>query len=128
MTAFLLSLMAASLAGCGDDYEHERLGPDSERFRGVSQMLSELRAAGEAGFDGMIDRHGAPNLPPQRRTALAAALRQLIEAEQAELIRMDAFGENVYRATFRLSIDGEERTTAMLLIETDDGLRWAGMN
>jgi hypothetical protein len=127
-TALLLSFLVAGLGGCSDDYQHERLGPDSQRFQQVSQMLDAIRAAGPDGLDGIVDRHGVGDLSTERRTALQAALRQLAIADEARLVRMDAFGEDVYRATFELSMDGETSTASMLLVETSAGLRWAGMN
>lgn len=123
LTLYLLLMMT----GCSDDYEHERLGPDAKRFKQAAAMLTELRTAGLDGLEALIARAGA-DLPLERRSALTAALRQLIEADDAELIRMDAFGESVYRATFRLTADEGETTAAMLLVETPEGLRWAGMN
>jgi hypothetical protein len=126
-------LLAAALlvCGCGDDYPHRRMRKDSPRAAQVAEMLRRLREGGPDGLEEAMRRDGAPDLEPARRTALRAALRQLVEAESAEIVRVDEFGENVYRATIELKTPAGPKTTAMLLVAPEGQgapLRWAGAN
>ena len=91
-------------------------------------MLTALREAGADGLDETIRRDGAAGLDDARAGALRAALLQLIEATEVRLKTVDSFGENVYRAGFSVTSDGDERKMHLLLIVSDGELRWAGPN
>ncbi len=125
----LLAALAATTAGCRDEYAHERLDGRSPRFVKVAEMLASLRAAGESGFDAACDEQTAEGLDKNRRLAVRLTLRQLSDAKKVELLRVDRFGENMYRATIGYAWQGEKRTIALLLFaDGEDNLRWAGRN
>ncbi len=128
----LLAAAAMLTAGCGEEYAHRRMRKDSPRAAQVAEMLQRLRAGGAEGLEEAVRRDGAAGLEPKRREALLAALRQVVEADEAELERVDEFGRNVYRATIRLTAGGEQKTVAMLLVvpegESGERLCWAGRN
>ena len=114
--------------GCSQKYDQKHPGPDSPRGQEVARMLSALREAGGDGLDETIRRDGAAGLDDARAGALRAALLQLIEATTVRLKTVDSFGENVYRAGFRVTSDGDDRKTHLLLVVSDGKLRWAGPN
>jgi len=114
--------------GCSQKYDRKRPGPDSPRGQEVARMLSALREAGGDGLDETIRRDGAAALDDMRAGALRAALLELVEARSVELETLDRFGENVYRAGFRVASGRDERKTHLLLVVSDGELRWAGPN
>ena len=114
--------------GCSQNYDRKRPGPDSPRGQEVARMLTALREAGGDGLDETIRRHGAAGLDDARAGALRAALLELVEARSVELETLDRFGENVYRARFRVASGRDERKTHLLLVVSDGKLRWAGPN
>jgi len=122
-------LAGALLAACSEKYAHSELGDDSPEARTVRQMVADLREAGEAGLDRLIERDGAGGLTGDQAAALRATLASIVQAERVELKRMDRFGEKVYRATLGLHADGSESELFVLLVAAPDGrLRWAGRN
>ena len=125
-TSLLAGLLLAP--GCSKKYDHRQLGPDSPRGREVRRMLAALREAGRDGLDQTMRRDGAGGLDRQRAEALRAALAELIDARSVELATVDRFGENVFRAGFRVAAGGRERTVYFLLVAGDGRLRWAGRN
>ena len=117
------------LAGCSGDHKHSRLGLDSPEAARIRQMVENLRTAGEAGLDRIIQTDAATGLPESKAKMLRGTLLELIEADSVELKKIDEFGSNVLRAIFELKADGETSTLATLLIVNDDDqIRWAGRN
>ncbi len=119
--------LAAALAGCSEEYHRRDLSLDSPEARQIRQMVRRLRAAGEDGLDDYISAEGAENLTDQQRRGLRAALGEIIAAEKVELVRLDTFGENVYRAGFDLTGRNRQRVF-FLIIDKGDKLLWAGKN
>ncbi len=121
-------IAAALLAGCSDEYAHERIERGSPRFERARAMIAALREDSGADDDATLQTQIAGDLAEEQRTRVSAALKRLAEAAEAKLIRMDRFGKGVFRATIRLKEDGREYTLAMLLVAEADALRWAGRN
>ena len=125
-----LAVAAAwTLAGCPKPYGHRRLEGDCPQAAEVRDMLKVLRERGESGLPKTLRESAASGLDASQTQALQAALKELIQADSAELARIDRFGSNVYRATFRVSRDAKTTDAALLLVTGDGGrLRWAGPN
>jgi len=119
-------LWALLLSGCSSqDYQQQPLTPDSPTGREIQQMLDALAETDAEALERYIDRYGATDLNDQQTRGLTAALRSLAGG-QPRLSKLDRFGDNVVRAGIE---PAEGRPLVwMLLIETDDGLRWAGPN
>lgn len=126
-TAMLLLPAGLLGVGCGEDYAQQRMDEQSEAFRQVQGMT---RGARQDGLEQTLATTAAPGLSAPQRQALAATLRQIIQAEDARVLRVDAFGPEVYRATFELTTDAGRKETAVLLVAPDDDgkLYWAGKN
>ena len=125
LTALTGAILVA--AGCEKTYEHERLGPDSERFGHIDRMIRELREDG-ADPETVIARQVAAGLDEGRLAMLRATLQQVARADEATLQRVDAFGRDTYRATVKLSSGPAARTVAMLIGSGDGRLYWMGTN
>lgn len=124
-------LVAAGLlmvAGCRKEYGQEKLGPDSPVGRKVRAMIDAARRAGESKLDHTAARQVADKLTSVQSASAAAMLRDIVLAAKVELRKLDRFGENVYRASLRLTLPDEVKTVHALLVETDGELRWAGPN
>ena len=119
----LLLVLCVAFVGCANDHEHRKVGKESSEFLAVAGMLKHLRAegAGRALAD-----NGAPGLGGARKAALLAALQQLDEAETIELLAVDEFGPQVYRATFQ--INGEQNSSMLLVCPDGKKFYWAGNN
>ncbi len=124
---WLAVLLSAAIGGCSQKYRRSDLGPDSEQVKQVCAMVGRLRDAGSAGLDEYIAAEGAENLSDQQRKGLRSALEKIIEADEVELVRMDKFGENVYRVGFDLTGRNRQRVF-FLIIDKGDKLLWAGKN
>lgn len=129
----ILTLLAGTflLAGCGDDYGQDSLGPDSPEFRAIAKMLQDLRASGEQGLAEQIRQNGASGVSPE---ILEATLLELLNPDEVTLVSLDRFGEKTYRAIFRCESDDdsdesdESKDLVILLVTPDDDNRfyWAG--
>jgi len=119
----LLLVLCVALVGCDSNHEHRKIGKDSPEFRTVAGMLKHLRAEGA---DRALADNGARGLGDARKGALLAALQQLDEAKTIELLAVDEFGPQVYRATFQ--IDGEQNFSMLLVCPDGKEFYWAGKN
>ena len=128
-SVFFAALMGGLVAaGCSKEYEQNRIDGDSPRAAEVRSMIASLREGGTDGVEDHLRRYAASDLTDARTAALRATLREIVNAEAAELERLDRFGDDVYRASLRLTSGGRARTLLVLLVETDGALRWAGRN
>jgi hypothetical protein len=121
-------LLALCLAGCGKDYDQKKLGKDSAQGRQVQAMVQTLRDGGEKGLTAAMAQQAAAGLSGSQTQALRLSLMELLRAGSVELERIDQFGPSVIRATFVLTTGGAKRSAALLLVEKEGQLRWAGRN
>lgn len=91
-------------------------------------MIASLREGGTDGLEEHLRQYAVSDLTDARTAALRATLMEIVNAEAAELARLDRFGDDVYRASMRLTSGVRTRTFPVLLVETDGALRWAGRN
>lgn len=123
------AIAALALTGCSKSYEHRRLDGDDPQVDQVRHLLQALREQDEEHLPGVVREQAAAGLTTAQEQALQAALSELAQAESVHLVRLDAFGDRVRRATFRRTNRGQSTDEAMLLIADADGrLRWAGPN
>ncbi len=128
-SVFFAALVGGLVAtGCSKEYEQDRIDGDSPRAAEVRSMIASLREGGTDGVDEHVRRFGASDLTDAQTAALRATLREIVNAEAAELERLDRFGDDVYRASLRLTSGRQTRALLVLLVETDGALRWAGRN
>ncbi len=123
----LIAVFVAGM-GCSKEFKHQGLGMDSPQAAEVKQLLDGLRKGGQSGLDETIRQRGASGMNPQQAQVLRASLMELVTADKVELVRVDEFGDKIIRGTFKLDTAGKESTVAFLLVQEDDGLRWAGRN
>jgi len=121
----VLAAMAFS-TGCRKEYARDRLGADSGPAGEVRGMIDALRGAGQGRLDEMMQRQAADGLNSNQRAALRAALDGLIAADKVELLQVDRFGDEVYRASLLLSSTDKTTTVYLLLVMKDARLLWAG--
>lgn len=122
------SLVLAVLGGCSREYEQERLDSDDSRAEQVRRMIAELRSADEAELAQRVRSQAISDLDERQLAALRSGLEQVATAESAELLRLDRFGKDVFRATIELHDAGGSRQLSMLLVPRDDRLCWAKRN
>lgn len=122
------SLIALATIGCAARYERSDVGVDSDEGRAVVKMLAELRAAGPAQVGNFIIDHAAGQLTAEQSAGLKATLTQFAAASTAQLVSLDRFGPEVYRAGIKLTDVRGTQTIFMLLVRTGGKLRWAGAN
>ena len=123
------AVAALALTGCSKSYEHRRLGGNDPQADQVRRLLQALREQDEEHLPAVVREQAAANLTTAQEQALQTALRELAQAESVHLVRLDAFGDQVRRATFRRTNRGRSTDEAMLLITDADGrLRWVGPN
>jgi NAD-dependent DNA ligase len=125
--ALLLAVVAAA-AGCSDEYEHRRLDAEDARTVEVREMVRALRSAGPDDLAPLAAAQSVPDADQRQAAALRQSLEQIASAEAAELLRLDRFGEDVYRAILELREAGRERKVSLLLVPADGELRWAKRN
>lgn len=117
------------VVGCSDEYEHRRVNADDARSEEVREMIAALRSADGDELSQRIRAQALDELHDHQFAALRDVLEEVAAAERAELMRMDRFGRDVYRATIELSDDaGRTRQVSMLLVPRDRRLRWAKKN
>ena len=126
----LWAALAAGLvaAGCSGEYKQDRLDADSRRAAEVRSLVASLREGGTDGIEGHLRRHASGGLTDVQTLALRATLAEIVNAEAVELARIDRFGDDIYRASLKLTSGGQIRTFTVLLVETGGALRWAGRN
>jgi hypothetical protein len=133
-TTISKTIVAATLAivlacpGCSKKYFRRPVEKDSPRAQEVRAMLGALRSAGPAGLEEVIRQQAAGGMTELQAQSLRGALVSLAEAEAVELEDMDRFGEDVYRAAFRVTAGGSSQSVCMLLVWADGRLHWAGRN
>ena len=129
LLAAILMLAAVTADGCSKRYAHKRLDKDSPEAGRVARMLSQLRDAGTDGIDGIIATQAVEGLNDAQALLLRHTLAELAAAEQVELEKADRFGQDVCRATFRLTTGGRSERVSILLVDAGAGdLRWFKKN
>jgi len=122
-------LSVALLSGCGGSYEQKPLGLTGPHADQVNAVLQELRdPQAPMPIANFIQQYGADQLTKPQIAALDATLQRIVSAKQVELVSLDRFGRQVYRAGIRCATPPKTDTFYVLLVEIDDQLRWAGPN
>ena len=121
--------MMALCAGCSDEYQHERLGPDGPEAQQVRSLVSVLRQGGIDALDTTMPIQALDGLTEDQLKALRSTLERIVTADSVELQKIEQFGEQVYRVVFALDTADGPGSLAMLLgLTADDKLRWIGKN
>jgi len=116
------------VVGCGREYGHQQLAGDSPEAREVERLVEELRQAAPERRGELMRSQAADGLEENRFAALAAALRELADAEIVTVKRVDRYGEDVFQASFEWTTAEGKRRASLLLVRADGRLRWAGPN
>ena len=116
------------LSGCSDEYGHERLPDEAPEAARVREMIAAVREAGPDRIDAVASEQAAGDLDDRQRQALVAALREVAEADAAELRKLDAYGPDVLRASIELRQADARREVHLLVVRKQDRLLWAGPN
>ena len=122
-------LMLTLLGGCKKEYSHKRLGDASREFARVEQMLQDIRQATGDALAGVLTEQMTAGMDDQQQKYLSSSLERLASAEKVELLKVDRFGQDICRATFKLTDSGKARRVSILLTADGDGkLRWLKPN
>ena len=126
-----LALVAGTLVagGCSENtYEHTAVPTSSAAAQTIADQLEQIHGAAPESVDTLADALGAGELTPPQREALTALFRMISEADKAELVDVDRFGKQVYRARLNLTIGEEQKQLAVLLVRKKGKTMWAGPN
>ena len=123
------AVAALALTGGSKSYEHRRLDGNDPQAEQVRRLLQALHGQDAERLDPIVREQSAAGLTPAQQQTLQAVLGEVARAESVHLVRLDAFGQRVRRATLRCTSEGQTKDQALLLIlDTDGRLRWAGPN
>ena len=114
--------VVACLSACSGEYEQRKLGLDSSEAAKIKAMIADLRAAGVDGLEAVLSRDEAPD----DLAALTYALLPIVQADDAQLVRVTRYGDNILSAKIALTVNGQESVTSMLLVERNKTLLWVG--
>lgn len=123
----VLVAVAALAAGCQEKYQRGPVGLDSPQGRKVAAMIEAFRQAPAAQREAVAGRDSARGTDEQRR-GIYLALEPVATASKVELIAVDSFGPEIYRASIRLDIKGGQAMLYMLLVTDGEEMKWAGRN
>jgi len=121
--AFVMILVAAFLAACSGEYEQSRLDLNSPQAAKVNAMIADLRDAGPDGMEAVIARDGVP----EQADALKQVLLPIAQADDVQLTRLMAYGDNILAVNILLTTDGQQKAMNLLLKGKGKNVQWLGM-
>ena len=118
-----LVLLAMAAVGCSREYEHRKIGSQDPEFEAIAGMIQALRTEG---VDRTMAQASAAGLGSDQQQIVRAVLDELVQADRVELLSVDQFGDQLYRATVRID---DERNIPLLFARPErKEFYWAGKN
>ena len=117
-----------TLSGCSGEYSQGSVSTDSPQAHQVAGMIQTIRTSKDPATDPLIDEQFSSEEEPDLTKALRGAVVNLARSPGLELVSIDRFGDQVYRACFTYGSPPQTQRKTILLVSIDGRLRWAKVN
>ena len=117
-----------TLTGCSGEYSQGSVSTDSPQGQQVAGMIQAIRESKDPATDPLIDEQFSNEEEPDTTKALRGAIVNLARSPGLELVSIDRFGDQVYRACFSFGQAPQTQRKTFLLVSVDGKLRWAKVN